>query len=707
MDSILWGQREFGRQDARRGQGKPSFVVGRLLLALLLVVLAQPILPFATPVQAATLTVTKVADTNDGTCDADCSLREAIAAAASGDTITFALPGAAPWTITLALGQLTISTNLTIQGPGAASLTISGDNAVQVFRVNSGVTATFSGLIIANGRAVSGNPSGGGILNVGTLTISDSVIRDNYADYGGGGILNGGMLTLNNTIIENNETSGSGGGISNIGTATTATVILNNSLVQDNTASGDGGGVHNYRGSLTINGGSFTNNTALAGGAIDTDGQALISQTTIAGNHASRGGGIQIYQYALTSFILRNSTLSNNAATSDGGGLKVTSYTATPDLLAVQFTTITGNSAGGNGGGISTQLIQPGSIETATTSGIVLLGTIVAGNTATSAPMKPDCAGSLIASQGHNLVGTGSDCPTNGTGDIAYSEAIDAVLNTTLADNGGPTKTHALVANSPALDAADATACADPAVANGHDQRGTVRPQGSGCDIGAFELIVAAPSPSPSPSPSACVSPFTDVPNSHVACPAIAALANQGVIFGYTADGCAARGKTSPCYGPDDPVQRAQGAAFLVRALDWQGQPTGPRTFTDFDGLVEDLRRDSLIIANQCATTATTSCVAQGYGDGRFGPIDSVSYAQVIAFIARAFARSTDFNWVTQPVGSPPYQEVPAIYAGEIATYHHYAGTIPAAPSTAAGWNAPAPREWIARVLYQALNSAP
>ena len=81
--------------------------------------------------------------------------------------------------------------------------------------------------------------------------------------------------------------------------------------------------------------------------------------------------------------------------------------------------------------------------------------------------------------------------------------------------------------------------------------------------------------------------------------------------------------------------------------------------------------------------------------------------ATVARVEGRAFARSTDFNWVTQPIGSPPYQEVPAIYAGEIATYHHYAGTIPAAPSTAAGWNAPAPREWIARVLYQALNSAP
>jgi hypothetical protein len=162
-------------------------------------------------------------------------------------------------------------------------------------------------------------------------------------------------------------------------------------------------------------------------------------------------------------------------------------------------------------------------------------------------------------------------------------------------------------------------------------------------------------------------------------------------------------------FGPNDPVQRAQVAAFIVRAFDWQNQPTGPRNFNDLGGLLGDLAPSVRVLANVCDTTkpGDTGCIARGYGDGRFGPNDQVSYAQVISFLARAFALNDDFSWDPQPNAPLPYTGVPAVHTTDVRTYTFYAGTIPDAPMTDAAWNAPAPREWVARVLYQALQTAP
>src|ERR1043166_6678164 len=96
---------------------------------------------------AAELTVTKTQDTNDGVCDADCSLREAVAAAASGDTIVFSSLFNTPQTITLSLGQITIDKSLTITGTGQDLVTISGNNASRIFFSNgNGFTVNISGM---------------------------------------------------------------------------------------------------------------------------------------------------------------------------------------------------------------------------------------------------------------------------------------------------------------------------------------------------------------------------------------------------------------------------------------------------------------------------------------------------------------------------------------------------------------------------------
>ena len=101
------------------------------------------------------------------------------------------------------------------------------------------------------------------------------------------------------------------------------------------------------------------------------------------------------------------------------------------------------------------------------------------------------------------------------------------------------------------------------------------------------------------------------------------------------------------------------------------------------------------------------TCAARGYGGGAFGPTDPVSHAQVITLIARAFALDPAFAWQPQPGEAIPYGGVPAVHATDIRTYHHYAGAIPDAPTTAAGWDAPASRAWVAMALWQALVAAP
>ena len=181
------------------------------------------------------------------------------------------------------------------------------------------------------------------------------------------------------------------------------------------------------------------------------------------------------------------------------------------------------------------------------------------------------------------------------------------------------------------------------------------------------------------------------------ACVAIAALVRHGVIQGYAT--------APPTFGPDDDVQRAQVAAFLVRALGWQGRPTGPRSFDDFDGLVAELRDR---VAHRSPTPASTRRDAPASrgatATARFGPTDPVSHAQVIT-LHRPRLRARPGGTPGRP--APPAPGIPAAHATDIGTYLANAGAIPDAPTTQAGWDAPASRAWVAMVLWQALQAAP
>jgi hypothetical protein len=216
-----------------------------------------------------TLTVTNTLDSGHG------SLRFEIAHANKNAIIDFA-PSLSGQTITLTSGELDITTGLTIQGPGAGQLTISGGNHSRVFDVNASAPVVLSGLTISNGVGVpvsvtSGyhedDGDGGGILNLSTLTLSGCVVSGNSvgglgASFGGG-IYNTGTLTLTGCTISNNSafganvdfSSGYGGGIYNAGTLTVSTSTLSGNVAYN----GFGGGILNA-GTLTVSTSTFNSN---------------------------------------------------------------------------------------------------------------------------------------------------------------------------------------------------------------------------------------------------------------------------------------------------------------------------------------------------------------------------------------------------------------------------------------------------------------
>lgn len=385
------------------------------------------------------------ASPGDGVCATSagaCTLRAAIQEAnalAGADSITLL---AGTYTLAIAgtnedagaIGDLDIADDLTINGAGATTTITDGAYLDRVFDVGVGVIAVISGLTIRNGTSQGGLTGGGGIINSGTTTLTNSTVSGNSSPHGvgGGGIYNsGGTLTLGNSTVSGNSTVGtsSGGGILNGGTLTLA-----NSTVSGNTTTGLGGGIYNYIATLTLT------NSTVSGNA----------STGVAG-----GGGILNYG----TLTLTSSTVSGNSTASPGGGAGgggILNYgTAT-----LTNGTVTGNTTTGPGGA---GILASGTED--------LRNTIVAGN----GPAGGDCSGA-ITSAGHNLDGDGS-CGLTGPGDLTN---VNPLLGP-LADNGGPTETHALFAASPAVDAGDNVGCPTT------DQRGASRPLIERCDIGAYE----------------------------------------------------------------------------------------------------------------------------------------------------------------------------------------------------------------------------
>ena len=363
-------------------------------------------------------------------------------------------------------------------------------------------------LALAN-CTVAGNASGshgGGIENHGPLTLTDTRVVDNTAAERGGGIFNqDAALTLRNSIVSRN-TGQRGGGIYHF----SGTLRISNSGVSDN----QGNGIVQARGSSTLDRVRILGNSTSGGGGGIVVGMAAamtLTNSTVAGNSAASGGGILIHFGNLT---IGRSTVFNNAATGPGGGIYNASFDPFARLgssLVLTNSTISGNSAA-TGGGIQNSGLS-GAFTTVTNStiafnsardagggiradgggrdeisnGVRLTNSLVALN---DAPVGPDLSSIQSefdqVSAASSLIGNGSASgitDTDGNQVGSAGAPIDPLL-APLANYGGPTATHRLLPGSPAIDAASAADC------RATDQRGVTRPQGPGCDIGSFERSV-------------------------------------------------------------------------------------------------------------------------------------------------------------------------------------------------------------------------
>jgi predicted outer membrane repeat protein len=503
--------------------------------------------------QANTITVN---DLVDGTGGPNCKLRDAITAAnnntavggcAAGspglDTIVFSLSIACnvvQCSSLLSSALPTVTQDLTING-GSAHPSISGENLYRVFDLGV-ATVNISNLIITKG---SGDFGGGMRMAGTTLTLNNVNFPANHAQFlsggGGGGIyVESGTLTVNNSTFPGNSAGGFGGAIGQAG----GSVTVNGGSFTNNTA-GSGGAIGTIATSgLNIAGSVFdTNGAALWGGAVyvqDSTAQATIAGTTFTNNYAQGvgpsfgGGAIRVSNgklrltastltgntavgngAALNLFgiigVLSNVTLSGNVAQGSGGGIyaQTDNPFSSPLMLDIDNATITGNTADtdnndvGNGGGI---FVLSG---TANVRNSIIAGNFDTPNNSGAGTVHPNCSGTFATTQ-FNLIGRNDGCSgfvngVNGNQVGTAAAPIDPKLDPSgLQNNGGPTKTIALLPGSPAIDKGKNTATdalGNPILT---DQRGTgfVRTidfpalanasGGDGTDIGAFEFTPTA-----------------------------------------------------------------------------------------------------------------------------------------------------------------------------------------------------------------------
>ena len=487
-----------------------------------------------------TLLVTNISDSGPG------SLRQAIidnnvdTANTAADTIQFD-SSLAGQVITLTSDLPEITHNLTISGLGADELAISGGGDIPpnfvddgVLSIASNVTAQFSGLTIENGIS--------GIVNSGTLTLSNSTVSDNISSECG--IVNSGTLTLSNSLVSGN-TGIRGGGIYNLGN--NATLTISDSTLSGNSA-GYGGAIYNSLGTAALSNCTISGNSTQfdGGGILNYDGTLALSDCTLSGNTSSytSGGGISnVYGTA----VLSNCTLSGNVVSpfagnsrwGGGGGEGGAIYDILAHLTLVNCT-ISGNTAP-LGGGIWENAAQLP----------LLRNTIVAGNfdvtpIGNDPTLPPDIHAVLDPSSANNLIGNGlglfgiSD-GTQGNQVGTSASPIDPKLGA-LADNGGPTQTIALLPGSPAIDRGDDSVLGSPYSLT-TDQRGFPREFGTHVDIGAYEV-----GPSYQITPTASQSDVQAIVNA-------AASSNGSVTLDTTSDAAVSTAvKAANAENPSSPV---------------------------------------------------------------------------------------------------------------------------------------------------------
>ncbi|MBN2084819.1 MAG: right-handed parallel beta-helix repeat-containing protein [Anaerolineales bacterium] len=395
---------------------------------------------------------------------------------------------------------------------------------------------------IANSAPASGG-LGGGIYSMNNLYITDSSIEGNTGD----GIYNeGGEVRVMDSSVSANTLSG----IESFVSGATVDILITRSKFVKNGFSGIGA----INADLEINQGSIRDNAA--SGIRMNGGTLTMDQSEVVGNHSSGdGGGIAGYNI---SAAMQNSTVSGNTAAATGGGLYLWGLAAGKISLANM--TVSGNTAGTAGGGlevgngnvglsnVTVAANTGGGVHVQNPSLVALRNTIVADHTA------GNCGGLPVTSQGNNL-DTDGTCALAGPGDLS---GLPANLGP-LADNGGPTFTHALLPGSPALETGDDATCMAA------DQRGIGRPQGLHCDMGAFE----AESPSTATPPAVTITPTPTLT------PTAAAIKFDPVNFStdliYTKIGRACKPKEVTIEVRISPEQSVQSVGLFYRLEEKEG----------------------------------------------------------------------------------------------------------------------------------------
>jgi CSLREA domain-containing protein len=491
------------------------------------------------------ITVSTTAD--ELNADGDCSLREAIRAANLDQAVDACPAGAGVdsvrvpagnYRLTLvgsgentgATGDLDISSVLRVEGAGRTATLIDGEYDDRVFDVHEGASALIKGVSMQFGMGGGDTDDrynagcGGGILNLGRLTLRNAAVRLNrtpdgapYDDFycgdamDGGGICNGksGYMLVVDTLVYGNETGkgahscyrrqgsgGSGGGVYNGGEMSVVhSAIFGNvgGMGFPGGTGGSGGGIANTGVMEVISStvsenetgsGASAHQVGLYGGAGDGGGIAnhpdgvlrvvassIYSNVTgvdVAGSDGGWGGGI----FNNGRLTVINSTISGNQASENGGGGVYVGSILGGAAVTITSSTVAGNSAATHGGGVCSAAGDDRSTG--------IRGVLLAANTAGGT--GPDCYGA-VTSYGYNILQSDAGCSVSGstTGNIANQVAQLLPL----ADWGGPTWTHNLAAASPAVNTGN---CGD---LSGEpipvDQRGVPRPQGPACDIGAVE----------------------------------------------------------------------------------------------------------------------------------------------------------------------------------------------------------------------------
>lgn len=411
--------------DSRRGT--PTFVVALLLWGVLL----------AAPAAAATITPTRADDPADAGAQCidpplDCSLRNAVAAAQPGGLVDLRQGPPGPYQLTQD-AALQISSGMAVVGPGAGSRVIARTGGVgSVFDIGpgqgqQGASASSPDGVFISGLAITG---GRGQRFGGGLTIS----------YRRDVVLRGLAITGNRSDpAPGRAGGGAGAGVMSFESSVT---IIDSSIIGNVSSSGPAE--------------EYNSGNAVGGGVYNSGGPLRVVNSTIAANHAQRGGGLyQAVVHGDNTTSLSNVTLARNSAPGGGGNV----------------------------------FIFDGKLMAA--------NSIVAGG---SGPLGAEnCDGDIPAlrfvSRGHNVESPTTQC------NFVAPDDLQGVSDPGLAepaDNGGGTGTLALLTGSPAIDAGPPEGCGDAAFGPiGLDQRGVLRPLGDRCDAGAFEAPADRAAPYP------------------------------------------------------------------------------------------------------------------------------------------------------------------------------------------------------------------